>query len=171
LGSELRHEEPADSRLIVRAPRNSDITAIARNLRAEDLAEVTAASGQDPVDAIGLGFAYSKPCFVVEFETRPAAIFGVVPTPGLECFGSVWLLGTNDIPLFSQRFLRDSRRWLEQITVGYDMVGNVVDERNEKHIRWLRWLGFKFVKRHAEYGHLGLPFLEFVKAVEAPPSV
>lgn len=40
---------------------------------------------------------------------------------------------------------------------------NCVDQRNEVHINWLRWLGFKFVRIIPEYGIQKLPFIEFVR--------
>lgn len=171
MGSEPHDEESPVPELIVRPSVGADVLVIAANLRADDLAEVVAASELTPVQAIGLGYAESRPCFTVEFEGRPAAIFGVVPSPVMERFGTVWMLGTNDIALFHRPFLRQSTEWLNKVTADYDIVGNVVDERNKKHIRWLRWLGFRFIKRYPEYGRLGLPFLEFVKSVEKPASV
>jgi hypothetical protein len=31
------------------------------------------------------------------------------------------------------------------------------------HIRWLRWMGFTFIKSHPKYGAEGRLFLEFVR--------
>lgn len=167
MGNELLDPRGAVPELIVRPSRGDDVQAMAPRLRSEDLAEIVAASGQKAVDALGAGFVASRPCMTVEYNGRPAAMFGVVPGeveyPKL---GNVWLLGTDDIHLFSRQFLRQSRAWLVEIAKGYDLIGNVVDERNDEHVRWLRWLGFRFIKRHATFGHLGLPFLEFVIVTE-----
>lgn len=172
MGSELLDPRGAVPELIVRLSRGNDPREMAPRLRTEDIAEVVAASGQKPVDALIAGYELSKPAMTVEYRGRPAAMFGIVPSQ-LEFprLGNVWLLGTNDINLFSREFLRQSRFWLTTITQGFDIVGNVVDERNLDHARWLKWLGFKFIARHEHFGHLGLPFLEFVIITENIKSV
>jgi hypothetical protein len=97
-------------------------------------------------------------------------MFGVVPMNGNDFprLGSVWLLGTPDINDHVTQFLRESRKRLDEVCQGYNIVGNFIDERNELHISWLRWLGFKLIKRHAEHGVEQRPFIEFVKVIENP---
>ena len=77
--------------------------------------------------------------------------------------GAIWLLGTdaitNDIPT---AFLRHSKRFLPFLTEPYDMVCNIVDKRNEVHIKWIKWLGFSFI-RELNYGPKDLPFYEFAR--------
>ena len=90
--------------------------------------------------------------------------------PGLPRFGYVWLLGTDDINRFPMTFLRRSRAWFDKCTEGYDIVGNFVDQRNTKHIEWLKWIGVKFLRVHENFGHLGLPFIEFVKVINKETS-
>ena len=163
----LPDEDSPRSELIVRPARAEDVRYLADHLRCEDLAEIVAASNMDAYTAIGRGFVESVPRVTVEFRGKPAAMFGVVPTENLESprAGAIWLLGTDEIDLFKTRFLRESAQWLEFATRNYDVVGNVVDERNSKHVKWLKWLGFKFLRRIPQYGHLGLPFYEFVKVI------
>lgn len=158
----------ADPELTVRLATAEDVRDLAPRLRIADKAEICASTGERPVVALARGFADSTPCYTAEFRGRPAAMFGAVPmfiedSPAR--FGAVWLLGSDDIPLFRRRFLRHSRAWLSRVEAGFDVVGNVVDARNISHIRWLRWLGFRFVRTVPKFGHLGLPFHEFVKTV------
>jgi hypothetical protein len=40
---------------------------------------------------------------------------------------------------------------------------NIVDARNELHIRWLKRFGFVALKKHPQVGPQGLPFFEFVR--------
>jgi hypothetical protein len=159
----------------VRPSAARDAIDMAPRLRVEDMAEIAAASGRPPVEALGEGFACSRPCFTVEYNGRPAAMFGVVPSPDTEFprLGVVWLLGTDAVRVFGRPFLRHSREWLVRACEGYDVVGNFVDERNTAHVRWLKWLGFTFLKRHEHFGRLGLPFMEFVKIMDTkePPGV
>lgn len=165
MGSELQLQDAKIPGLIVRPAHGDDVHSMAPRLRTEDVAEIVAFSGETALNALGRGYVNSAKCFTVEFEGRASAMFGVAESPIMPRFGTIWLLGTNDIPLFSRQFLRQSSEWLAEIMKGYDIVGNLVDERNESHIRWLRWLEFDFIARHPVMGHLGLPFLEFVKIV------
>jgi hypothetical protein len=167
MGIELHNPLHPGPDLVVRPSIAADVTDMATRLRTEDQAEIVAASGQPPVVALGEGFAKSTPCYTVMYNGRPAAMFGIVPS---DCtfprLGNIWLLGTDDINVFSREFLRQSKSWLKTICEGYDLVGNLVDERNDKHVKWLKWLEFKFIRRYDEFGALGLPFLEFAKIVD-----
>lgn len=167
MGSRVRDQAEPVPGIVVRPSIPADAVNMAPNLRAEDVAECFAAGQHTSLQALQLGYVNSKPCFTVVYEGRPAAMFGVVPSADIYVpqMGNVWLLGTNDINLFSTTFLRESKGWLERLEKDYDLVGNVVDERNQKHVAWLRWLGFHFIARHERFGHLGLPFLEFIKVI------
>ena len=135
-------------------------------MRSEDVLEAYAASGHGPLQALDTGLELSDPCFTAWEGGVPLAIFGTVPTViGGRRFGTVWLLGTDRIRELPIPFLHQSKSWLARISQGCDMVGNVMDARNKVHERWLWWLGFHFVCLHKEYGHLRLPFKEFVKSV------
>ena len=79
-------------------------------------------------------------------------MFGVAPRD--EDIGFIWLLGTDEIKDISWQFLRESREWLEKISSPYKMVCNMVHEENTVHIKWLKFLGFTFLK-HTK------PFIEF----------
>jgi hypothetical protein len=167
MGSELQPPIEPVPGLVVRPAVAEDVRVMCPRLRIEDTAEIAAMTGRPPMIALGQGFANSRPCMTVEYHGKPSAMFGVVPsTMEFPRLGAVWLLGTDDIPLFSSTFLRQSKLWLAAVTADYDVVGNYVDERNAQHVRWIKWMGFKFVARHAQFGVLGLPFLEFVKIVD-----
>jgi len=60
-------------------------------------------------------------------------------------------------------FLRQSKIELRKILKEYPVLFNVVDSRNEVHVRWLQWMGFTFIKKHSEYGPEKRPFYEFVR--------
>lgn len=168
MGRKVRDAKRPGPGLVVRASVWHDPIGMAERMRIEDKAEVVAASGHTPLQALAHAFLNSEECYTVDFNGKPSAMFGCVPSEadtGVR-LGTIWLLGTDDIPLFTWPFLRNSRTWLDRVCEGFDIVGNFVDERNKQHVKWLRWLKFTFVARHPEFGHLGLPFLEFVKIVE-----
>ena len=146
---------------IVRDSVLHDCQVIAENIREDDRREILAMSGGEPLEAMVAGFIHSdKPRTVLVGET-PVAMFGSGEVePGV---GVVWLLGTDGIEDISIQFLRESKHWLEQLHDKYEMLFNYVDERNTVHIKWLRWLGFKFINRHEQFGVENRPFIEFVR--------
>ena len=76
------------------------------------------------------------------------------------------LLGTDAMldDLQDQRtFLRQSKEVLRELHHQFILLFNEVDARNTVHIRWLRWMGFTFVRYRPNYGTEGRPFYEFCK--------
>lgn len=138
-----------------------DCYTIANNIREDDRREILAVSGGDPLDALVQGFMFSdKPRTVLAGNTVCAMFGSGQVEPNV---GAVWLLGTDDINNISRQFLRESKKWLDELYENYDLLFNYVDERNTVHIKWLKWLGFDFIKRHEQFGVGQLPFFEFVR--------
>ena len=81
--------------------------------------------------------------------------------------GAVWMLCSPKILKYRRRFAKESRQWIEAMHQRYDLLWNVVDERNAVHIRWLTWCGFTFINRHETLGVAQVPFLEFVRVADA----
>lgn len=129
-------------------------------IRKADLAEIDAAVGIHPLEALRHGFDNSLQPMTVEFRDRPVAMMGVVP--GSSSSGRIWMLGTDDISIFRYRFLRYSKPLVEHICRPFSFVHNHVDARNHVHIQWLRWLDFRLMPAKA-FGVQGLPFHEFYK--------
>jgi hypothetical protein len=108
------------------------------------------------------GIVRSSQCYAVELASgEVAALFGVAPSPEAR-LGSVWMLGSDALFSIRLTFLRHSRRWVETLFRDYTLLGNFVDERNTVHVQWLKWLGFRFLRR-APIGRNGEVFLEFVR--------
>lgn len=80
-------------------------------------------------------------------------------TPHL-AYGSIWLLGSEELLDIRMQFLRESRRWLDVVSQGCQLTGNVVHSENIVHVRWIKWLGYSFLRRLVVGGQ---PFLEFAK--------
>lgn len=144
--------------------RESDIDYIAPRLRKPDLQEIKALGDLSPRDALTLSYFGSKPkCYTAIGSGVPVAMFGVVPFEENERWGSIWLLGTDDItdkvPI---PFLKWTKRFFPILMEPYDMVCNIVDKRNEVHIKWIKWLGFSFV-RELQHGPENRTFYEFVR--------
>ena len=149
--------------LSVRPSIESDCEYLAHNLRRADHNEVKAALGVVSPEALLFSMRNTENPFTIIDGSTPAGIFGVAPIePGV---GAIWLLGTDALVRGKWRFLRQSKKWMNHVSDGYDLLFNFVDERNVLHIRWIAWLGFSFIYRHEKYGVEQRPFLEFVRIV------
>ena len=149
--------------LSVRPSIESDCEYLAHNLRRADHNEVKAALGVVSPEALLFSMRNTENPFTIIDGSTPAGIFGVAPIePGV---GAIWLLGTDALVRGKWRFLRQSKKWMNHVSDGYDLLFNFVDERNYLHIRWIAWLGFSFIYRHEKYGVEQRPFLEFVRIV------
>lgn len=122
--------------------RSAHVRYIARNMRAADRAEVAAASGKSPVQALAFSIRHSALCRTALFDGVPAVMFGVGDLNILAGVGAPWVLGTDAIEAGAPGFLRRSREWRDQLLRRYSTLRNLVDVRNEVSIRWLGWLGF-----------------------------
>lgn len=149
----------------VRPARLEDASALAPRLRKADLQEIDAGSGLDPVKALEASLGASERAFAVELASgEVVAIFGVAKTSEAK-LGAVWMVGADSIASIRFLFLRRSREWLKELSNGFQLLGNLVDARNTLHIEWLRWLGFRFLRR-ASIGRGGETFIEFVKLAD-----
>lgn len=143
-------------------PTEKDCYLIAANMRKADRLEVEAC-GHTPLDGLLLGLEQSEVCYtLVNPEGESIAMVGVVPSNDWEHFGSIWLLGTPGIEEYGYRFLRNSKVLLQEL---YDKTGceafyNYTHKDNVVHHKWLKWLGFKFLRR-VNIGNSG--FIEFCR--------
>ena len=139
-----------------------DLIPLAENMRPEDVEEVDAASGLGAYEGLRAGFDSSDECITIWEHDKPLAIFGYkITQPGISAV--VWMLGSNEI--FNNRieFLRKSRFWVDYIHTKAPLLHNLVYHKNVVHIKWLRWLGFVFLRRIENTGVKGLPFIEFAR--------
>lgn len=147
----------------IRPSVQEDVEFLSSRLREEDVEEVTA-SANTPFNALSHGLAVSKPCYtLIDREHTPVGMLGVCEGTYRNS-GIIWLLGTKGIETNSISFLRHSKPVLGSLFVGtgYDFVYNYTYVKNELHHRWLRWLGFTFL-RTITLPSTGKEFIEFVK--------
>tara|TARA_R110002020_G_scaffold167780_6_gene356277 strand:- start:426 stop:908 length:483 start_codon:yes stop_codon:yes gene_type:complete len=151
----------------IRQSNHADVELLAPILRDADVLELEAC-GKTPQQALEEGLRDSNPAMVVCEDGKPLAMFGVCPCPDIEemsgvRFGSIWYLGSDEATKDAKRFMRISREWLGRLSEGYDVLGNMVDERNSVHVRWIAAMGFEFTRIHQKFGPHKLPFLEFMQ--------
>lgn len=137
---------------IVRETQVQDIHYLIQNIREDDRNELKAL-GLTPEASISRGYLHSDKLYsVVDDENKTIAIFGTVFVTNKVC--RVWLLASNLINNHKIYFLRNSKKYYQEITKGYDTAYNAVHAKNKLHIQWLEWLGAKFTKDYVFNGEV-----------------
>lgn len=139
-----------------------DCYFVGNNLRQADQNEIRSL-GKDPVESIVSGYVYGDICLAAVADGEPIAILGRVPVLKNPKIASVWMVGTEGIFTHRYKVLRDSRVVLGRLFTGFDALCNHVDSRNELHIKWLRWLGFSFLRSTSAISVDGTVYYEFAK--------
>ena len=136
---------------------HEDCQYLADKLRYEDKREILDATGFTPISGLTFSYVSSEVCFtIVDKNNIPVGMFGVSKD------GAIFLLASNEIKRIRYSFLRESRKVVDFLNTKYPMLWNFVDCRNELHLRWLKWCGFKFLRK-IKYGVSQKPFYEFIK--------
>lgn len=152
----------------IRAATLADAARLAPALRAADVAEIRAASGRRPDEALRAGVAASRLAFAVEHRNGsagapPLALFGVADHPSGPEIGAPWLLAHRELPRIARAMLREAEAWIGLLAQGREALSNCVDARNHLHLRWLWRLGFRPLRRIERFGAEGRPFIEVVR--------
>ena len=156
--------------ICVRPATHSDAADVAPRLRMADLQEVSASLGEPPINVLEEGIAASDPCYAVTDKAGCVlALFGVVPQADNREVGRIWLLGSQELVADRFYFARNSRLWIDCLQQRYRVLWNWVDARNEVHIRWLEWCGFRLTAVDDAFGVEGRPFYEFQRVRNDAP--
>ena len=129
-------------------------TEVASNLRPDDLREVQEGHGIDPTL---LPFLMSHNPSYVYFTLPNGKTAGMA---GVGKEGDIWMLCTPLIHQHPITFAREAKRYVDSRTE--PLLWNIVDSRNTAHIRLLRFLGFKFLRK-LKHGPNNVTFIEFCR--------
>lgn len=133
---------------------------IGLHLRDQDFHELFGANGGSPWESVMDSFYSSAKCYcVLTREWEPIAIFGVAE--GAD-YGIPWMVGTDKLKEHRRDFIRGCLHWIKYLQKDYDVLMNFVDKRNTVSRRWLRAMGFVFIK-DVPYGPFGLPYTLFMR--------
>lgn len=158
--------------MFVRESYHTDPAVLAPRLRDADLMEVEALADFDGLEALEHSRKDSACWTLVTDDGLPVGMFGVTPQLGAYeetgmHVGIIWYLGSDEATARPKEFMELSREWLDKISEKFDILGNYVDARNAKHIKWIKAMGFQFVDVHPYHGVAQIPFLEFMLIPEA----
>ena len=127
---------------------------VASNLRSEDFREISEGHGLDPLT------------YLAGMSTDPHTVYFTSPSgkaagmAGVGKKGDIWMLCTNVIHEQPILFSRQAKRFVDSRTE--PLLWNIVDSRNEAHLRLLKFLGFKFLRK-LKYGPNNVTFIEFCR--------
>ena len=128
---------------------------VASNLRPDDRREVEEGHGVDPFVMI-TSKAQEGSC--VYFNVPNGKTAGMA---GVDPGGLIWMLTTPAIEEYPVTFARESKRYVERQK---GLLWNIVDERNTVHLKLLKFLGFKFLRK-ISHGPNQLSFIEFCNVI------
>jgi len=127
---------------------------VASNLRPDDLREVTEGHGLDPS------------ILLPKVAQEGSAVYFTVPDgetaglAGVEDDGAIWMLCTPAIHRYPITFAREAKRYVD--SRDEPLLWNIVDCRNTVHLKLLKFLGFKFLRKF-KHGPNNLHFIEFCR--------
>ena len=129
-------------------------TEVASNLRPDDLREVEEGHG---IDHRFIPLIMSQNPSYVYFTVPDGKTAGMA---GVGKEGDIWMLCTPEIHRYPITFAREAKRYVDSRTES--LLWNIVDSRNEAHLRLLKFLGFKFLRK-LKHGPNSITFIEFCR--------
>ena len=143
-----------------RATQLHDVCELAPNLRSEDKREVNTL-GKTSEQALLSGYLLGRVCrSIINNYGQVVGMYGVVPADSKT--GLVWMLGSDKLKKIKIPFLKESRTEVEKMNILLPHLWNIIDSRNELHLKWIKWCGFKII---GERMVNNVKFYEFCKVV------
>lgn len=161
------------SKLNIREATPFDAQKLAPQLRAADVAEIYATSGNEPLAALLLPFMNKRALTysIIDPSCSVLGMFGVSPRTSDPSIGVPWLLGSAELVAGHKiQFMRECRTWIDQLASNYKCLENHVYTGNELHIKWIKWAGFEVVEYVPNYGARCQPFWRFRLELERESS-
>jgi len=127
---------------------------VATNLRSDDLREVVEGHGLNPMILLPLAAEEGSAVYFTVPDGKTAGLAGVGDG------GAIWMLCTPEIERYPITFAREAKRFVDSREE--PLLWNIVDCRNTVHLKLLKFLGFKFLRK-VTHGPNNLPFIEFCR--------
>ena len=127
---------------------------VASNLRSDDLREVVQGHGLDPMIFLPLVGQEGSAVYFTVPDGKTAGLAGVGDA------GQIWMLCTPEIERYPITFAREAKRYVDSREE--PLLWNIVDSRNTAHLRLLKFLGFKFLRK-LKHGPNNVTFIEFCR--------
>ena len=138
-----------------------DLRYVANNLREIDKREAFYQTGQEPLQAVQFTYICSNVNMAIADDNdHPIVLCGVVEG------GVIWMVATDRLfenKKYKIQLIRKGRKWVDNLLKKYKILYNFVYAENHSAIKWLKALGFTFIKYHEHYGIERKPFYEFLR--------
>ena len=138
-----------------------DFKYVVENMRVMDKIEALYQTGLSPEDALSYTFLGSKTNMTVADDNdQPIGLCGVQKD------GCIWFVATDELfdnKKYRIQLVRQGKEWVDNLLESYKILYNYVYAENSSAIKWLKALGFTFVKLHESYGYQKKPFYEFLR--------
>lgn len=125
---------------LVRATQ-AHVDQLVADMRDEDAAEC-AAFGLTPAQALSRCLA-SRNTLAGVADDKTVAIFGLRTGDYHPRLSLIWLLSSREANAHKIAFARWSKAFVDDKKHTHKWMGNFVDARYEKSVKWLKWLGFE----------------------------
>lgn len=145
---------------VVKAATMDDAVAIARKPRFADKMELWAMARMTPYEGLKRGLQKSDFAYTGFVQGVPICMWGVAPSAPLGRMGTPWMIGSWELDRHAKTFVKECRKYIDEMFRDYELLRNFVDVRNVKSINWLRWMGFE-IGDIKPIGPDRLPFHEF----------
>ena len=90
------------------------------------------------------GYLFGRVCrSIINNHGQVVGMYGVVPADNKT--GIIWMLGSDNLKKIKRPFLKESKTEVNEINALFPHLWNIIDSRNELHIKWIRWCGFKII--------------------------
>ncbi len=142
------------------ATTEKHVEELSHSMSPEDIAECWSAQHLLPKLALELSMSYTSSPKTGLVNNQVMAIWGVGKLTQLSEIGIPWMLTSELVEKNYREFLRHSKHLLKELKQETLVFDNVVDARNTRAIRWLRWLGFT-IHDPLPYGPDNMPFHRF----------
>lgn len=137
-----------------------DAEFIAAHARQSDIDELLAVANVTPLECLLNGLKISPQAYTGWIDGERVCMFGVSSISILTSLGAPWMVGTDAIDRHAFAFIKGSRATTRPLFAQWERLYNLVDARNTRAIRWLRFLGFT-IEEAIPYGVENLPFHPF----------
>ena len=127
---------------------------VASNLRPDDRREVE--EGHGIPSALLPSLMSHNPSYVY-FTVPDGKTAGMA---GVGDEGDIWMLCTPEIHRYPITFAREAKRYVDSRKER--LLWNIVDSRNKVHLKLLKFLGFKFLRK-LKHGPNNVTFIEFCR--------
>lgn len=142
---------------IIRYCKDKDVVFIGNNMRKQDVMEMWNYDRSTSMIAAWNSYNKSIITMTIEHEGNPVALFGIIPKDLSS--GTIWMLATDDLKKIGRPFVRNCKKWFNDMLEIYPNLDGYVDLRNTDSIRWLTYIGATW----GEVENLGIDKMPFRK--------